>query len=177
MRNRRGFFCASAFLICCSVGIAKAQRGSPPSRDPRLPVLRARSPIEIIGTVVARDQDGGEGFGLVDVDAYLDPLVIRVEKVIQGKVTGKYVRADFVGGGDNYLPKSLFEGKPRKMRLEPVWFSPDHYKECDWTIRPSPPPGSMEIKIGPRLIAVGGASTFSDPNSLSCYAMKRQNIQ
>jgi hypothetical protein len=115
--------------------------------------------------------------GLVDVYTYLDFLVIRVEKVLTGTVSGNYVRADFLGGTYENLPKSLFDGKPWKMKLEPAALQPNHYKTCDWTIRPNPPPDSLEPHWWPRMVAVGGTKSFPDPNTLYCYAIKRDNVQ
>jgi hypothetical protein len=116
-----------------SSGFAQGSRPVTPNRDPRLPVLLGSTPIEIVGTVVAHDRDGGIWLEAIDVDEYLGFLIIRVDKVLDGRVQGNYVRADFYGGGENRLPKLLFDGKSWKIRLEPV--AAKHYKTCDWTIR------------------------------------------
>jgi hypothetical protein len=155
--------------------IAQGSGSVTPTRDPKLPVLRGSTPIKIIGTVVAHDQDGGIWLGAIDVDEYLDFLIIRVDRVLKGRVRGNYVRADFLGGGDNRLPRLLFEGKPWKLKLEPV--AVKHYRTCDWTIPPSPPPNSLEMAFGPHLVGVGGAGSFPDPNALYCYVMVGTNLE
>jgi len=171
------FYLLPALFLSCSTGLAQSPKSTSTLRDPKLPVLKAAEPIEIIGTVIAHDKEGGVGFGLVDVDVYLDFLVIRVEKKLKGQIHGHYVRADFLGGsnGGKYLPKSLFDGTPWKIRLEPGWQS--NYHECDWTIRPSPQPGSLEMAFGPELVTVGGAKSFPDVNALQCYVLERKNLQ
>lgn len=156
-------------------GFAQNSAPAPVVRDPKLPVLESKTSIDIIGTVIAHDDEGGFGFGMVDADAYIDTLIIRIEKVQKGEISWRYVRADFLGGGGNDLPKPLFQGTKWKMMLEPANLRT--YLECKHTIAPSPRPDSLEMKGGPRLVPVGGATSFPDPNALYCYVMKRENIQ
>jgi hypothetical protein len=171
------FFLTPALIVLCSTAIAQSSGPAPIPRDPKEPVLRATAPIEIIGTVVAHDERGGLTFGLVDVDTYLDCLVIRVEKILSGHISGNYVRADFTGGGSNNLPKSLFEGGRWIMKLNPS--TSEFYHSCDWTIRPNPSSGdpARDFMWIWRLVPVGGAKNFPDVNSLYCYNLERKNLQ
>lgn len=168
------FILSLTFL--CSNGFAQAARSIPATRDPKLPVLRASEPVEIIGEVVAHDGDGGMGIASVDVYGYLDILVIHVDKGLSGKIPGAYIRADFLGGTNRSLPNSLFNGKPWRMKLNPV-YAVHPYQTCTTTIRPNPPPNSEEPHWWPRMIAVGGAKFFPDPNTLYCYVIERDNVQ
>src|ERR1700732_817440 len=172
MGRRHTFLFMTALLLCCSIGLAQNPRSTPAPRDPKLPVLKAKTPVEIVGTVIAY---GEWGIASVDASTYLDVVVIRVEKKLAGHIRGHYIRADFMNGGTEDLPKSLFDGTPRKMRLKPGWES--NYRECDWTIRPTPPPRSLEMPFGPRMASVGGAKSFPDVNGLDCYVLEPKNIQ
>jgi hypothetical protein len=169
-------FMPSLFLLCFT-GLAQRSRSFPSTRDPKLPVLRGTEPIEIVGAVIAHDEHGGLGVGSVDDPSYVDFLIIRVKKVMKGAVSTKYVRADFLGGADNELPKSLIEGKQWRMRLEPG--IQGRYRVCDWTIPPYPRPGDVqrEFLFIPRLVPVGPAKNFPDINALRCYALERKNLQ
>ena len=175
MRKHLNILVVSGFMLCSLTGLAQSQGWPTPVRDPKLPVLRATAPVEIIGTVVAHDADGGMGIGLVDVYAYLDVLIIRVGKVLDGKPSGKYVRADFLGGADESLPKSLFDGKPWKIRLWAV--PPNPYWTCAWTIRPNPPQNSLEMSWWPRIVPVAGVKNFPDPNDMYCYVIKSDSAR
>ena len=169
-------FCLPSLFLVCSTGLAQSPRSTTSLRDTKLPVLKANAPIEIVGTVIAHDRHGGVEFFAVDVDAgYLDVLVIRIRKRLKGHIRGHYVRADFQGYHNQSLPRALFDGTPWKMRLEPGWLGVGH--ECDWTIRPTPQPGSLEMAFGPELVTVGGAKNFPDVNALQCYVLDRKNLQ
>jgi hypothetical protein len=175
MRKQSNILVFAGFILCSLTGLAQSQGSPTPSRDPKLPVLHATAPIEIMGTVVAHDADGGMGIGVVDVYAYLDVLIIRVEKVLDGKPSGKFVRADFLGGTNENLPKSLFDGKPWKIRLWSV--PPNPYLTCAWTIRPNPPQNSLEPNWWPRIVPVAGVKSFPDPNAMYCYVMTSDSIR
>jgi hypothetical protein len=170
------FIFTLSLTFLCSNGFAQAAGSIPATRDPKLPVLRASEPVEIIGEVVAHDGDGGLGIALVDVYVYLDVLIIHIDKGLSGKIPGAYIRADFLGGTNKNLPHSLFDGKPWRMKLNPV-YAAHPYQTCATTIRHNPPPNSEEPHSWPRMIAVGGAKTFPDPNTLYCYVIERDNIQ
>ena len=174
--NRHGnIFLLTALVLFCSPGFAQNSGSTSAQSDPKKPVRKATAPIEIIGTVIAHDGDEGLAWGYVDGALYLDSLVIRVEKKLKGQIIENYVRADFLGDGSTNLPESLFQGTQWKLKLEPV--APNHYRTCNQTIPPPPPSGSLEMAFGPRMIAVGGASSFPDPNELVCYVIKRENIE
>ena len=177
MNACRKCFLILALIALCSTTLAQSSGPSPVPRDPKEPVLKATAPIEIIGTVVAHDERGGVSLGLVDVDAYLDCLVIRVERILNGHISGNYVRADFSGGGNNKLPKSLFEGGRWTMKLNPA--TSEFFHACDWTVRPYPPSGdsARDFIWVWRLVPVGGAKTFPDVNSLYCYNLERKNLE
>jgi len=173
----RKLFFIPVLVVLCSTGFAQQSVPNAGPRDSKEPVIRATSPIEIIGTVVAHDEKGGLAFGLVDVDAYLDCLVIRVEKIRSGRTSAKYVRADFLGGGDNNLPKSMFAGGRWIMNLEPA--TSDYFHTCDWTVPPNPPSGDLtrDFMWIWHLVPVGGAKSFPDVNALSCYRLDRDNLR
>jgi hypothetical protein len=170
------FFSLIVLVLSCTRGHAQNSGSTAAPRDPKKPVLKAKAPIEVIGRVIAHDADGGMSLGLVE-GGYLDVLVIRIEKVLKGHLSGKYVRADFLGGGSENLPSSLFEGNPWIMKLEPV--KPHHFRTCDWTIPPIPPPGDLtrEFKWVPQLTAVGAAKTYPDVNALHCYVLELKNLR
>jgi hypothetical protein len=174
---RRKLFFIPTLVVLCSAGFAQKSAPNAVPRAPKGPVIRATAPIEIIGTVVAHDENGGLVFGLVDVDAYLDCLVIRVEKILTGHISGKYVRADFLGGGDNNLPKTMFAGGPGLMKLEPA--TSDYFHTCDWTVPLNPPSGdsTRDFRWTWHLVPVGGATSFPDVNALSCYRLERYSFQ
>jgi hypothetical protein len=170
------FYFLPALFLCCWTGLAQSPRSTATLRDPKLPVLKAAEPIEIIGTVIAHDRDGGVGLPLVDVYAYLDVLVIRIERRLKGNVAGDYVRADFLGGDSGHLPDTLFDGKQWIMKLEPV--QQNHWMTCDWTIRPEPPVGDLlrDFWMSPRLVQVGRAGYIPDINALQCYTIVGKNL-
>jgi len=176
MIHFRNLTTAWLFLRCATC-LAQHTTSTPLPRDPKLPVLKATEPIEILGTVIAHDRDGGFALGSVDSDEFIDVLVIRVEKQLKGKVQDGYVRADFSGGGGNRLPAPLFEGKQWTMKLEPARWG--YRPACDWTIPPEPPVGDLlrDFHIGFRLEPVGGAKYIPDVNALQCYALERQALQ
>ena|ERR1700733_11360670 len=173
----RTFLLVPASVVLCSLSFAQSSRPAPASRDLKGPVSKATLPIEIIGTVVAHDARGGITFGLVDVDAYLDCLVIRIEKILSGNISGNYVRADFSGGGSNNLPKNLFDGGRWKMKLNPP--TSEFFNACDYTIPPNPPANDFtrDFMWVWHLVPVGGANNLPDVNSLSCYNLERKNLQ
>jgi hypothetical protein len=177
MIGSRTFLLVPALVVLCSASFAQSSGRAPAPRDLKEPVLKATVPIEIIGTVVAHDERGGITFGLVDVDAYLDCLVIRVEKILSGHISGNYVRADFSGGGSNNLPKSLFDGGRWKMKLNPP--TSEFFHACDYTIPPIPPVRDLarDFMWVWRLVPIGGANNFPDVNALYCYNLERKNLQ
>jgi hypothetical protein len=158
-------------LVFCSIALGQDSKPLDAKPDAKNGVLRGKGRIEIVGTVVAHDQENG--WPLNFEGGYIDTLVVRIEKGLKGRLSGHFVRADFLGwSGTNDLPKSLFMGRQWKMTLEPVPAG-EHYS-CAWTVRP---PGPGELTVGVRVVPVGGATAFPDVNTLPCYVLKRKNVQ
>ncbi len=136
-------------------------------------------PVEIVGTIVAMSQEAV----IESLDGSANILIVRVEKVLKGKVQGHYVRADFADQTAAPDPGrtqekrreeySLHEGKVWKIHLRP----PSGTAECAWAIPSPPPPGEESGFEVPPMIPVGGAKEFPNINTLPCYAFGQKDIQ
>jgi hypothetical protein len=163
-------------VLSCTRGHAQNSRPTSTPRNPQKPVLKAKVPIQVMGTVIAHNTNRGTWVGDIH-GGYLDVVIIRVDKELNGPASGKFVRADFLGGPGQNLPSSLFEGRPWRIRLDPP--KPRHFVTCDWTIPPTPPPGDLmrEFNFFPDLKPVGGAKSFPDVNALYCYVLEIENLR
>jgi hypothetical protein len=177
MRTCVGLLCISMLLLSSAIFAQSSKANT--YRDPRKPVLRGKEEIEIVGTVVAHDRDGGVAVGFEG--GYYDVLVVRIEKILKGNIVGHYVRADFSGWAvyetDPKMPTSfLYEGKPWRIKLHP----PDSRgQECAYTVAPPVRPGDLlsDFRFGAVLVPVGVAKSFPDVNAMHCYTFTLKDLQ
>ncbi len=138
-------------------------------------ILKAREPLEIVGTVVAMTQE------TVDVanEGYAHILLLKIESIQTGKDPGRYVRADFANHQIKYDPKyerlfsSFHEDKKWKIHLRP----PDGRPECSWPIPTPLRPEELSASPYPVLAPLHGAMGFPDINTLPCYAFEVKDIE
>jgi len=176
MTARLALLCVS--ILSVSTLLAQTSKSNS-NRDARKPVLKGREQIEIVGTVVARDRDSGIAVGFEG--GYRDVLILRIEKVLKGKILGHYVRADFSGWAtydtDPRMPTSFLNGgNPRRITLHP----PDsHGEECAYTVPTPAQPGDLsgDFNFNPILVPVGATKSFPDANSLYCYTFTLPDLQ
>jgi hypothetical protein len=154
--------------------------------DNSAPVRKGKDFVMIVAHAVTMSQDAvieGE-----DGSAYI--LLLRIDKVLKGKIQDRYVRADFanhVAGSGNPSAKldpaktqtyrefmsSMRQGKPWKIRLRPpTWIS-----ECRFTI-PKAPSAREEVGfLTPVMVPIGNAKGYPDINALTCYAFEFRDIE
>lgn len=116
--------------------------------------------------------------------ASADLMILKVEKVLEGKNPGRFLRADFNHESSaeiapekalklRQLLLKLRNGQVMKIHLRP----PKENIECRWTI---PPPPGIGQEIGfesPVMVPVDGAKGYPDINDLPCYAFELQDIE
>jgi len=158
-----------------STGPATTVTSSSTEPDSTAQVAKAMNGIEIIGTVVAHSINrvplGFEG-------PSMDILVVKVDKKLEGNAHSSYIRADFWANAltqNTESWKSLYEGKPWRMRLTAP--STTTKTVCAMTVPPLPKPAEIEPFIVPHMVPVAGAKGYPDVNSLVCFELTRDNLQ
>jgi len=108
-----------------------------------------------------------------------DTLVVRVEKVVSGKVNDPWVRIDYWGSNRHHsgdrLPDEIFQpGHRWAMRLTPIVISERNYQFC----RPLEKSAITDKdEFGTRYRSVSTEiQDIPEPGSLKCYALTRADF-
>jgi hypothetical protein len=175
---RRALVCACLILTTETSGATQSVQNA--HGDNGTPISRGIEPAEIVATVVAMSRDRMEEIPYYSADI----LLLKVEKTLNGKVSGRYARADFLTGSSytrtdqvgsfSQLEHSLRTAKRWKIRLRP----PTGPVECAWKLPPQArPEEELTIVRPPVMLPVGGASGYPDINTLPCYVFDQKDIQ
>jgi hypothetical protein len=169
------YFCVGMLLIITFNKPLRAYQTA--STDGNVPILKAKEPVEIIGTVIAMTRDPWMG-----ADWSLHILLLRVDRVLDGKRTERYVRTDFLNRSvyDNSeeslayskLVSAFHEKRTWKFQLHP----PHGISGC-WKIPPPPTPGDYITSRNPDIQPIGGATGYPNINTLPCYAFYPVDVQ
>jgi len=174
----RALVCACLILTTQTSGASRSIQNA--NADRWAPIMKGIKPAEIVATVVAMSRDRMEEIPYYSADI----LLLKVDKVFDGKAPGPYVRADFLTGS-NYtrtdqvgsfsrLEHSLRMAKTWKIRLRP----PTGSAECAWKL---PPPARPEEELTlvrpPVILPIGGALKYPEINTLPCYVFDQKDIQ
>jgi hypothetical protein len=134
--------------------------------------------VKVIAVVDAYDDWLGwwpNGFG-----HQYDTLIVRVDKVIEGKVADPWIRVDYWGSNRNHeddrLPDAIFEPRRRwTMRLTPTIISGKNYQSC----RPlEGAPLTDKNETGTRYRTVSAKTDdLPEPGTLKCYTLTRADLQ
>jgi hypothetical protein len=124
---------------------------------------------------------GPNGFG-----HQYDTLIVRVERVVDGKVCDPWIRVDYWGSNQHHqedrLPDALFEpGHRWEMRLSPMRVSDGNYQFCG----PVPAPTITDTDEAGKVIGehnrYRNLSTemvdLPETANLKCYALKRKDLR
>src|SRR5579871_5040200 len=165
---------ATGVSLCLGVSLAFAYQNpiranQSSSSDATVPVLKGADPVAIIGTVVAMTHEPWWGAG-----RKLHILLIRVDRVLDGKKTENFVRADFI-------EHSIYDDSPESLAYEKLvsafhekgtWkihlHPPAYVNEC-FRIPPPPVPGDLLTYGNPVIQPVGGATGNPNIDAVPCY--------
>jgi len=134
--------------------------------------------VKVIVSVGAYDgqlDQSPNGFG-----HQYDTLIVKVEKVIEGKVANPWIRVDYWGSNRHHeqdrLPDAIFDpGRRWTMRLTPAITSDKNYQSC----RPlEGSPLTDKDEAGTRYRSISAKTDdLPEPGSLNCYTLMRADLQ
>lgn len=145
--------------------------------DENMPVLKAKEPVVIIGTVVAMTRWPWQGAGWS-----IHILLLRFEHVLDGEKTESYVRADFLKHSiyDNSKESLTYGTLVTAFRKKGTWkihlHPPRGAPEC-WKIPSPPTPGDYMTYGNPDIQPIGGATGYPNINTLPCFVFTPEDVQ
>jgi hypothetical protein len=115
-----------------------------------------------------------------------DTLIVRVEKVVAGRVLDSWIRVDYWGSNRHHqedrLPDAIFESAHRwEMRLTPMRVSEKNYQFC----RPLGADAIAEVDESRKIIGEEDRyrsvsvelGTLPQVSDLKCYSLRRADVQ
>jgi hypothetical protein len=141
-------------------------------------VSRGSEPIQMIGTVVAMSQHRWENVGYS-----FHVLLFRIDKILGGKESARFVRADFPAAyiftnSEEARVYSHLESSLREPKIWKVHLRPTHGSVlCAWRIPAPPRTDDLAMAGTPIIVSVGGASGYPDINTVPCYVFDQGDIQ
>jgi len=166
--------CVAVFLPATSRPPIRANQDTDAAQKAAVP--KGSEPVDIIATVVAMSRGPWENVGW---SFYL--LLFRVDKVVSGKETAHYVRADFpsISVYTNTEEARVYRQLVRSLREPKTWKihlrAPRGSPEC-YTVSP-PIPGDIASGANPVMLPVAGASAYPGINTVPCYVFDQREIQ
>jgi hypothetical protein len=146
-------------------------------QDETAPVTKGSESVTIVGTVVAMTREAWQG-----ADWSVQIVIMRVDSVLDGKKTGRYIRGDFLNhsvygnsGESRAYDKlvSTFHDKGAwRVQLHP----PRGIPEC-WRVPLPPIPGDLITYGNPDIRPVGGATGYPDVNAVPCYTFTVSDVE
>jgi hypothetical protein len=146
-------------------------------QDETAPVIKGGESVTIVGTVVAMTREAWQG-----VHWSVQIVIVRVESVLDGKKTERYIRGDFfdhsVYGNSaearayDKLVIDFHEKGIWKLQLHP----PQGVPEC-WRVPPPPTPGDLTTSHNPDIRPVAGATGYPDVNAVPCYTFTVSDVE
>jgi hypothetical protein len=169
------YLCVSVFLAPAFQNPIRANQSA--STDATGPVLKGAEPVGIIGNVVAMTRDLWMGAGWS-----VHILLIRVDSVLDGKKTERYVRADFLNHSvyDNSEESIAYDKFVTAFHDKGTWriqlHPPRGAPEC-WKVPPPPIQGDLMSRGNPDIQPVGGATGYPSINTVPCYSFTTKDVQ